>query len=312
MESLQVSSVAIIIINWNGFPFTLQCIRSLENTLYPSFKIIVIDNGSTDNSLQKLREAYPAHHYIGLAENIGFTGGNNVGMAYALENGFDNILLLNNDTEVSPDFLDQLILFQKLQPNAGLIQPLIFFNQQRKIIWSAGGKYNSLLAIPTTLHDRKTIDPQLIPDRELDWATGCCLLISKEVLQDVGFMVPGYFAYFEDVDWSLRMKKKGYQIFLASKAIIFHEAGASSKKTHSEGTLSATVFYLHARNQIFLIRNHGLFPFALLAFGYQLLKYMVWISYFCLRKRFKKAKAVLRGIKDGFQLNPESNTPLCP
>lgn len=312
MESHQVSSVAIVIINWNGYPFSHQCLQSLAKTLYPSFKIIVIDNGSTDDSLLKLQEAFPVHHYIALPKNMGFTGGNNVGMAYALQNGFDNVLLLNNDTEVSPDFLDQLISFQKLHPNAGLVQPLIYFNQDREIIWSAGGKFNSLLAIPTTLYDRKTVDPHFIHDRELDWATGCCLLISKDVLQDVGFLMPGYFAYFEDVDWSFRIKKKGYQIYLASRAIIFHEAGASSKKTHSEGTLSATVFYLHARNQFFLIRNHGVFPFALLAFGYHLLKYMLWISYFCLRKRFTKAKAVLRGIKDGFQLNTESNTPLCP
>jgi GT2 family glycosyltransferase len=126
------------------------------------------------------------------------------------------------------------------------------------------------------------------------------MLISRDALLATGLLNENYFAYFEDVEWSLRFRDKGCEIALARKALIYHEAGASSKKQHSEGTLSAKVFYYHVRNQIFLLRSeiNGLaLPFA---FGYHLIRFSLWMAYFCLRGRFQKLKAVAKGIKDGF------------
>src|SRR5690606_27196116 len=126
-------------------------------------------------------------------------------------------------------------------------------------------------------------------------ATGCCMLISRAALLEVGILNASYFTYFEDVEWSLRFRAKGYEIELAANAVIYHEAGASSKKKHSEGMLSATVFYYHVRNQFYLIRatSKGIqivFPAA-----YHLSRFALWICYFCARGRFQKLKAVARG-----------------
>lgn len=309
----QVSSVAVILVNWNGYPFTAKCLRTLAEVGYKNFSVIVVDNGSTDGSLKKLKTEFPNTVHLENKENLGFTGGNNTGISYALESGFDAILLLNNDTEVRPDFLEELVDFQNQHPDAGMVQPLILFNQDRNVIWSAGGKFNKTLAISSTLTDRKAINDGFHPvGSELDWATGCCILIPAAVVREVGFLPESYFAYFEDVDWSLRVREKGYKIYLASQSVIFHEAGASSKKKHSEGTLSATVFYLHSRNQLFQLRRYVKFPASFVAWPFHLLKFLGWMSYFCLRGRFQKLKAVSRGILDGMKLDHRSKTPLCP
>lgn len=308
----QVSSVAIILVNWNGYPFTSACLRSLKSVQYPNYSIILVDNASTDGSIERLKNEFISVIYIQNPINLGFTGGNNAGISYALEKGFDYVLLLNNDTEVKPDFLDQLIDFHKTHPKAGMVQPLILFNQARNIIWSAGGIFNSILATCHTSGSQKSLSTFPVQDRELDWATGCCVLIPKKAVETIGLLPAAYFAYFEDVDWSLRFKKEGFRIYLASQSIVFHEAGSASKKQFEEGMLSPTVFYLHARNQLFLIRRH-LRPHAqFLAFPYHFIKYFGWITYFALRGRTKKLKAVVRGLRDGIILNPQLENPLCP
>jgi GT2 family glycosyltransferase len=293
-------SVAIILVNWNGFDFTEACLNSLRRLEFPDFKVILVDNASDNTEGKRLKDSFPEIQLIQNNENLGFAGGNNVGIRKALEEGYSHVMLLNNDTEVEPDFLGEMM--RKFNSNAklGVVQPLICFLHQRDRIWSAGGKWNSFLGRSITLGDRKMLNEYPIKDRPLDWATGCCMLISREALLATGLLNENYFAYFEDVEWSLRFRDKGCEIALARKALIYHEAGASSKKQHSEGTLSAKVFYYHVRNQIFLLRSeiNGLaLPFA---FGYHLIRFSLWMAYFCLRGRFQKLKAVAKGIKDGF------------
>lgn len=312
MDSKEPSSVAIIVINWNGYALTRRCLLSLLEVNYSNFTIILVDNGSEDGSFEKLKEEFKSPVFLANKENLGFTGGNNSGITYALEKQYDFILLLNNDTEVDPDFLKELLDLQKSQPNVGMVQPLILFHDNREVIWSAGGKYIAPLGIAKTHDSQKKLDASKVEDKILDWATGCCILIPRQVIEKVGSLKQSYFAYFEDVDWSLRIRKAGYSIYLASKSIIYHEGGASSKKAHNEGMISPTVFYLYCRNQLFLLRTHASFPFSIIAWVYHLGKYFLWMGYFCLKGRFIKMKAVARGIRDGIALDPSHNQPLCP
>jgi len=294
-------SVAIILVNWNGFDFTKACLSSLKSLEFPDFKVILVDNASEGEEGKRLKDSFPEILLIENKENLGFTGGNNVGIKKALEEGYSHVMLLNNDTEVKSDFLGEMMRKFYPNPKLGVIQPLICFLHQRNKIWSAGGKWNSFLGRPITLGDRKNLEDYPLKDSSLDWATGCCMLISREALLATGLLNEDYFAYFEDVEWSLRFREKGFEIALASKAFIYHEAGASSKKQHSEGTLSANVFYYHVRNQFFLIKSEvkGLAqPFA---FGYHLIRFSLWMTYFCFRGRFKKLKAVAQGINDGLK-----------
>lgn len=304
-------SVAIILVNWNGFNFTKACLQSLRNLDYSDFKIFVVDNASENDESARLKEEFPEIIVLQNESNLGFAGGNNAGIRKALEEGFSQVLLLNNDTIVKPDFLEEMMIRFKSDPSIGVVQPAIFFIENKDQIWSAGGKWNSFLGRAITLGDRKYKAEFSFEDKSLDWATGCCLLISREALLEAGLLDESYFAYFEDVEWSLRFREKGFKIELASKAIIFHEGGASSKLNYSEGTLSPHVFYYHVRNQLFLLRKEitGLkIPFA---FGYHLTRFVLWMGYFCFRGRFQKLRAVLKGIRDGFS-RPLQTPPAWP
>ncbi|MBM3426425.1 MAG: glycosyltransferase family 2 protein [Bacteroidetes bacterium] len=302
MASTPEYSVAIILVNWNGFTYTKACLESLEKVNTSAFQVVLVDNASKEGEGEQLKALFPQIHLITNSENLGFTGGNNVGIRYALTQGFDQVLLLNNDTLVDPDFLIPLqACLQK--PGYGVAQPLICFAQDPATIWSAGGRWNSLLGRAITLGDRVPLSTYQPKRTELDWATGCCMLVSREVLLQVGLLPEPYFAYFEDVEWSLRIRKAGFKIGLAEQAVIYHEAGAASKKQHAEGTLNPKVFYFHVRNQLFLLRQHQV----VLGFAYHLIRFKLWLLYFLIRGRFQKLSAVVQGLRDGLlvPLNPD-------
>lgn len=288
-------SVAIILVNWNGFDFTQACLNSLRKIDFPDFKIILVDNASQNQEGKNLKKSFPEIELIENAKNLGFSGGNNSGIRYALEQGFSHIMLLNNDTEVEPDFLGEMMRKFHQNPSLGVVQPLILFLNDPKKIWSAGGKWVPSFGGAITLGDREPVADYRFKKTDLDWATGCCMLISREAILKTGLLNEQYFAYFEDVEWSLRFKKAGFEIALAEKAVIYHEAGASSKKTHAEGTLSPQVFYFNVRNQFLLLRSQNI-PAGIV---YHFFRFLAWAGYFLVRGRFKKMNSVLKGMRDG-------------
>jgi GT2 family glycosyltransferase len=298
-----IPEIALILVNWNGYAFTRACLTSLREISTPAFQVILVDNGSSKREGQKLKEEFPHLHLIETGENLGFAGGNNVGIRYALQQGHSFILLLNNDTLVTPDFLEIMHSYMVQQPGCGVVQPFILFAHPPHKIWSAGGSWNAFLGKAKTLGDRDEVATYNIPSTSLDWATGCCMLVSKEAITQAGLLDEQYFAYFEDVEWSLRIRKAGFSLALAKQALIYHEAGASSKKQHPEGTLQAPVFYYHVRNQFFLLRQLGLYQ----AIPYHLLRFVGWGTYFLLRGRRKKLTAVSKGILHGLfqRLTPQ-------
>ncbi|MCF1753011.1 glycosyltransferase family 2 protein [Mariniradius sediminis] len=307
-------SVAIIIVHWKGIDLTKACLRSLQKISYPNYRILLVDNGSRESDGKKLKEEFPEIEPIISEKNLGFTGGNKLGMSHALEQGFDFVLLLNNDTEVEADFLDKLLGAFSQQPQLGMVQPLIFFSADREKIWSAGGRFMPALGISKTIgYGKRKTELDLAKSRQLDWATGCCVLIRAQILREVGLLRDVFFAYFEDVDISLRVREKGWGIALVPDAIIYHAVAGSSKSKSTEGTLSPTVIYLTARNQVFQIKLHvhG-FLRKMSAFSYHGVKFSGWFAYFCLRGRFQKAKALLRGLTDGITIDPSIDRLLPP
>ena len=295
--------LAIVLINWNSFELTKDTLDSLQQTTFTNYDCIVVDNGSVDESGNALKQQFPNIILIQSQTNKGFTGGNNLGIDYALQNGYEYIMLLNNDVAVESNFLEPLITRLDQDPKIGAVQPLIYFHHDRNLIWNAGSRYLSWIGLPLTMmYFRK--DPlrkQTKQQKKIDWITGCAFMIRASVLKETGTLKEQYFIYFEDVDLSFRIKKAGYHLSYVPESVIYHIAGMShkSKTKEKEGFLNPKVHYLNGRNRIWFLKAHTPWWAIPTTFFYQFAYYSAVSFYFISRLRFNKLKAWLKGIKEG-------------
>ena len=292
-------SIAVILVNWKKYNLTSNCIDSLNKSNYKNFKIILVDNEYSEKSLIDLRNKHKELIVFKEKNNLGFAGGNNIGIRYALENDYDYIMLLNNDTEVKENFILPLVERIERDHSLGAVQPLILNFSNKSIIWNAGGKLNKFLGITSTRLNNK-LNSSIVFDDYTDWISGCCILIKSEILTKVGLLDEKFFNYYEDVDWSLRMKNLGYDLGFVKESIIYHHGSSSSKnKKTKEGVISSKIHYFNIRNHILLLKKHkNLFNFFGIVF-FQIIKTTSYIFYFLIRFRFNKLTMVLKGLKHG-------------
>ena len=295
--------LAIILINWNSFELTKDTLESLQQTTYTNYDCIVVDNGSLDGSGDLIESTFPNCIVLKSATNKGFTGGNNIGMDFALQHGYEFIMMLNNDVAVEPNFLEPLIARLDQDATVGAVQPLIYFHHDRNVIWNAGSSFNPLLGICST-PDYNKKDPghqYKNKSKKIDWITGCAFMMRASVLKNVGLLKEAFFIYYEDVDLSFRIKNAGYQLAYVPSSVIYHIAGMSQKtnKKGKEGFVSPKVHYLNARNRIWFLKVHTPWWAIPTTFFYQFMYYLAVSFYFLSRLRFNKFKAWLTCIKDG-------------
>ncbi len=218
--------VVAVTLNWNRAPDTLACLRSLLAAGLPPDQAIVVDNGSTDDSVAVLRAACPQVQFLANARNLGFAGGANLGLARAQEMGRPYILLLNNDTEVAPDALDLLVAAAEAHPRAGLLSPLIRYAGDDRI-WFAGSYRRRLPPVAFWPAYRRRRALPAAP-RPIDYATGCAMLLRSAMLREVGPFDEAYFMYWEDLDLCERARRAGWQILLIPAAVVRHRVSAST------------------------------------------------------------------------------------
>ena len=296
-------SVAVIIVNWNSYKFTFDCITSLKKCNYSNFKIILVDNGSIDFSIEQLRKDFKSLDIIKNKSNLGFTGGNNIGISKALKESFDYVMLLNNDTKVNADFLSLLVERLKNENNLGAIQPLILQMDNKNKVWNAGGVFIRLFGLPKVIDKGKNINSINTNKYYTEWISGCCIMLKSKVINKVGLLDNSFFAYFEDVDWSLRIKNEGYLLGIDNRSIIYHYESGSSKTSSKlkEGFLNPIVHYYNFRNHIKLIKKHiNYFNFTGAIF-FQLIKVVSFSFYFIVRLRFYKLNKMWHGVIDGIK-----------
>ncbi len=301
MDFIEEPSVAIILVNWNGYGLTKACLNSLSTLAYTNFSIILIDNGSEDLSGQRLKTEFPEVIYLQNAQNLGFTGGNNVGIAHALEQGFDYVLLLNNDTIVEPGFLFPMVSFLERNPSYGAAQPKILYEGRKDTLWNAGGGYFGLLQMTWSIGIGQKDEGQFDLEKDTHWITGCCFLLKQSCIRETGLLDEDYFAYYEDVDWSFRIRERGFMLRYIPSSVIYHVAGASSiaKQKTKEGNIQPVVHFYRIRNHLFLIRRHANTFSFVLSLVYQSIKNLLFMLFFVIRGRTQKAKAVCRGFREG-------------
>jgi hypothetical protein len=284
--------VFIIILNWNNWSDTLECLKSFQNNDYPNYQVVIIDNGSDEKPTPP---SDPQVKLIYNQENLGFAGGNNVGIRYALEKGADYVLLLNNDTIVSQDFLSKLVKVAESDKKFGLLGPKIYFADEPQKIWFAGGEvnwlYNKGVMRGYDEIDKGQYDlPQI---QETGYITGCCLLIKKEAIEKIGLMPEDYFLYYEDTDWSLKAQRAGYDCIFVPAARIWHKCSKSSV----EG--SPSYIYYHMRNGLILAQRYASWyikPLVHLDAFWRIAKQIIKLIFFPRRRTW--AKYILLGIKD--------------
>jgi GT2 family glycosyltransferase len=237
--------VTTIILNWNGIRDTLECLASVRNLDYPEVRIVVVDNGSTDGSPAVIRQKYPSVVLLENGENLGFTGGNNLGMRKALEMGTDYLWLLNNDTILERDTLRNLLGPLITSPEAGLASPVIHYHEKPEAVQFRGSYID---------WERKRIvkleegDPVPDPtDGKPVSLWGTALLIKRAVVECVGYLNEKYFAYHEDEEYCMRAARAGYRCVVVPEARIFH------KNSRSTGSNDAPMqVFLRSRNLYFL------------------------------------------------------------
>lgn len=221
--------IYIILVNYKGYADTKECIESLEKLNYENYKIVVVDNASEDNSLELLKKNYTNHIILASNTNLGFSGGNNLGIEYALKNGAEFILLLNNDTIVNENLLFNMLQTFKRDSEVGICGGKILLYSNNEVISHAGG-YVDMFKF-TTVHygmDGVTTDENYNYEREVGFVSGCLMLIKNEVFEKVGLLPEEYFMYYEDTDFCMKVIEAGYKIYYNPLAEIFHKVSMSS------------------------------------------------------------------------------------
>jgi len=241
--------VHVIIVNYNGYADTIECLQSLKEQVGSSYRPLVIDNASSNDSVVRIREAHPNVEIVESERNTGFAGGNNLGIELALAQGCDYLFLVNNDTILEPDCLQQLLKCAVARPDAAAVIPAIYHHGDRTKPWFTG----STASIENGLFRHKETDVRtagIDTPFDVPWGTGCAMLVPAMRMREIGGFDTRYFCYYEDVDWSLRAERAKGACVLCPQAVLYHKVfGSSAKK-------SMKVHYYAARNRLLCVAKN--------------------------------------------------------
>ena len=375
--------VAIIILNWNGWKDTIECLESIFRNTYPNYQVIVVDNGSLDNSMEKIKAwaegnqevltpepSHPLYHlshlpvkksipyiyytreeaekggnikleekvtkewqerrktnskelnptsrypliFIQTGENIGFAGGNNVGLRYLLTK--DDCIyawLLNNDTVIDKNVLIEMIKLAENDEKIGMVGQKLLFYDETNLIEAIGGSNINLKTLSSHAYfeeDKGQWDKPIEPN----YITGASMLVRKRLIKKIGLLDEAYFMYLEDLDWSIKAKNSGYKLYYSYKSKIWHKKGASTgiinnyqkflwRKSFRPSIKKISMsYYYNIRNKIYFVKKHSKSRFIIYCFIYmpfKLLKSIVGILIYNDNNKFKCIMLLLKAWWDG-------------
>jgi hypothetical protein len=296
MEKIASPEVLLVTVNWNGLNDTLECLASIRKIHYQNYRVVVVDNGSSGNDATVLKGL--PHEQIELVvidKNHGYAKGVNAGIKYAeAKYSPDYFLLLNNDTIVAPDFLDQLVVAAESGDSIGIAGPKVYYYDAPNMIQSIGAKINMYTGEASYPGLKKMDVGQYENVCDVDWV-GPCALVKAAVFNKIGYYDEDYFAYWEDVDFCIRAKKAGYQVHYIPGAKIWHKLCGTYKDS------SDLVYYYMSRNRIWFMKENA-----------SRCEYRCFLAYMCschiwivtlqliITWKVKHLKAFWRGIRDGF------------
>lgn len=250
-EGAPAPRVAAIVLNYNGREVTLETLSSLVALDYPAVDLVVVDNGSSDGSREAVAAAYPQVTQLVVEVNQGISFGLNRGIRWALEQGHDYVLLLNNDIEAHPDMLSEMVRVAEADPSLGCIGPKAYYYWQRDTLWSAGGILRFRESVTRERGEGEIDRGQYDRDEVVDYVNGCAMLVRRQAILDAGLWDPTYVVCVEDADFCVRVKRAGYRCFYAHRAVLWHMVSASvggykAGRTFHTGRSSAIFARRHA------------------------------------------------------------------
>ena len=249
--------VSIIIVNYNKYQYTIDCLRSLTNQTYKNFEVVLVDNGSEYNSFLKLKRELKYFKklieiiLIRLNVNLFFSGGNN--KAIKIANG-EYICLLNNDTVVEPNFIENMVNFLETNSNVGMISPKIKCYKNKNYLWNAGAEIDFRSGKISRIRGLWEYDPKDQKYNEIsltDYAVGTALFVKKEVIDKIGLLDEIFFMYFEETEWNFRAKKIGYKNYYVPTTIVYHKVTPFINKK----SFILKQFFLNRNAQIFVWKH---------------------------------------------------------
>lgn len=241
-----------VVLSWNGREDTLRCLQSLLDVDDASLRVVCVDNGSHDGSPEAVRERFPQVELIEAGANLGYSGGNNLGIRRALEQGAGWVVLVNNDATVAPDAIDGFREAARVRPRAGILAGKVYFADRPSTIWFAGQRVRELLGYSGRPRGYGRSDgPRYERVVETDRAVGALMAISRAAIDAVGLLDEDLFAYVEDVDWALRVRDAGFEVVFAPHARAWHGVSAS---TGGERASTHTLYY-GTRNTVVVLER---------------------------------------------------------
>jgi GT2 family glycosyltransferase len=286
-------SVAILTINYNSRPYIRDFLASLQAVTYPNYRLVVVDNASDDGSPEEISRLFPQAVLMRNGENLGVSGGHNVGIRYCLKEGFDYILFLNNDTVVSEDFLDCLLESADART---MVAPKTYLYGRPGLLDDTVGDFDWWRGVWRGWLYGKPEPAGFERPRAVSMASLCCLLVPAAVFGDVGLMDERFFMYYEDFDFVARARAAGYRLRLNPAAVIHHRKAASSG-----GVESPFKVYYASRNRLYLMRKHS----SRLRFGLFLAYFLAtrvgYLVSYLAKGQGRQLRAMLMGIGDFFR-----------
>jgi len=286
--------VCIVILHWNNYFGLVECLSSLREITYPNYDIIIVNNGSKTRLYLSTIQGTADHvaAVVETQENLGYARGNNLGIKEALRRGTDYILLLNDDTVVSPEFLDTLVNAAERHHDVGILGPKIYHYDEPERIWFVGARFDGHLCRVSFPGAGQIDNGQFEKPREADFITGCAMLVKREVIERIGTLDGRFFLYWEDVDFGVRAKKADIRSLVVPASKIWHKVSSSSG-----GADSPLKAYHKTRSHLLMAKLHskGAIPKILR----ETFSDVLWLLFKSSdANRIKKARAYTRAVLD--------------